>query len=197
MVGWFILKPPSGALRTTRPNICEQSYPLPVQFLRVFLAPILTSSAQLKGNTLPLLTIRGAGRAPQKRTCATSAPADARRGTGPERARAAGCANRRTEAADGAGRYSDQAGCRSWADEARTLRRTGKRWRSDRRTSAPARPCQPRGPPPPQRNAAMRNALDREATAPERNLAIAERCGRNAGRRISRASTVGAVDRAR
>ena len=47
------------------------------------------------------------------------------------------------------------------------------------------------------RNAAMRNAPDREATAPERNLTIAERGGRNAERRISRASTVGAVDRAR
>ena len=161
------------------------------------LAPIRLSFAQLRVGALTLRIIRGAERAPQKRTCATSAPADARRGTGPERARAAGCANRRTGAAGGEGRYSDQAGCRSWADEARTLRRTGKRGRSDRRTEAPARPCQPRGPPPPQRNAAMRNAPDREATAPERNLAIAERCGRNAGRCISRASTVGAVDRAR
>ena len=71
------------------------------------------------------------------------------------------------------------------------------RWRSEPRRRTQARPCQPRGPPPPQRNAAMRNAPDREATAPERNLAIAERCGRNAERRISRASTVGAVDRAR
>ena len=155
------------------------------------------SSAQLRGNALILLTVRGAERAPQKRTCATSAPADARRGTGPERARAAGCAHRRQGAAGGAGRYSDQAGCRSWADEARILRRTGKRWQSDRRAEAPARPCQPRGPPPPQRNAATRNAPDREATAPERNLTIAERCGRNAGRYISRASTVGAVGRAR
>ena len=118
-------------------------------------------------------------------------------GTGPERARAAGCAHRRTGAAGGDGRYSDRAGCRSWADEARILRRTGKRGRSDRRAVAPARPCQPRGPPPPPRNAAMRNAPDREATMPERNLTIAERYGRNAGRRISRASTVGAVDRAR
>ena len=101
-------------------------------------------------------------------------------GTGPERARAAGCAHRRTGAAGGTGRYSDQAGCRSWVDEARTLRRTGKLRRSDRRASAHARPCQPRGPPPPQRNAAMRNAPDREATIPERNLTIAERYGRNA-----------------
>ena len=85
------------------------------------LASIRLSAAQLRGNALILLIVRGAGRAPQKRTCATSAPADARRGTGPERARAAGCANRRTGAAGGAGRYSDQAECRSWADEARTL----------------------------------------------------------------------------
>ena len=92
-------------------------------------------------------------RAPQKRTCATSAPADARRGTGPERARAAGCAHRRTGAAGGTGRYSDQARCRSWADEARTLRRKGKRGLSDRRASAPARPCQPWRRTPPQPSA--------------------------------------------
>ena len=88
---------------------------------------IKRTSAQFSDNALTLLRLRCAGRAPQKRTCATSAPADARRGTGPERARAAGCANRRTGAAGGAGRYSDQAGCRSWADEARTPSRTGKR----------------------------------------------------------------------
>ena len=140
--------------------------------------------------------LRGAERAPQKQTCADSAPADARR----ERGRSAHGRRDARIAAQGRqtgdGRYSDRAGCRPWADEARILRRTGKRGRSDRRKEAPARPCQPRGPPPPQRNAAMRNAPDREATAPERNLAIAERGGRNAGRRISRASTVGAVGRA-
>ena len=153
--------------------------------------------AQSRNNALTLLRLRCAERAPQKRTCATSAPADARR----ERGRSAHGRRDARIAAQGRqpgdGRYSDRAGCRPWADEARTLRRTGKRGRSDRRAVAPARPCQPRGPPPPQRNAAMRNAPDREATIPERNLTIAERYGRNAGRRISRASTVGAVDRAR
>ena len=162
-------------------------------------------SAQSSASALTLLRLRRAERAPQKRTCATSAPADARR----ERGRSAlGRRDARIAAQGrqaGDGRYSDRAECRSWADEARILRRTGKRGRSDRRKEAPARPCQPRGPPPPQRNAAMRNAPDREATipernlaiaAPERNLTIAERGGRNAERRISRASTVGAVDRA-
>ena len=154
-------------------------------------------SAQSRDSALTLLTLRCAERAPQKRTCATSAPADARR----ERGRSAlGRRDARIAAQGrqtGDGRYSDRAGCRSWADEARTLRRMGKRGRSDRQADASARPCQPRGPPPPPRNAAMRNVPDREATAPERNLTIAERGGRNAGRRISRASTVGAVDRAR
>ena len=36
----------------------------------------------IRRSTLPLLTVRGAERAPQKRTCATSAPADARRERG-------------------------------------------------------------------------------------------------------------------
>ena len=40
------------------------------------------SSARSRGNALTLLTLRGAERAPQKRTCATSAPADARRERG-------------------------------------------------------------------------------------------------------------------
>ena len=71
------------------------------------------------------------------------------------------------------------------------------RGRSEPRRRTQARPCQPRGSPAPKRNAAMRNAPTREATAPERNLMIVERGGRNAGRCISRASTVGPVSRAR
>jgi hypothetical protein len=106
-------------------------------------------SAQSRVSALTLLTVRGAERAPPKRTCATSAPADARR----ERGRSALGRRDARIAAQGrqaaTGRYSDQAGCRSWADEARILRRTGKRGRSDRQADAPARPCQPRGPPPP------------------------------------------------
>ena len=106
-------------------------------------------SAQSSASALTLLRLRRAERAPQKRTCATSAPADARR----ERGRSAlGRRDARIAAQGrqaGDGRYSDRAECRSWADEARILRRTGKRGRSDRRKEAPARPCQPRGPPPP------------------------------------------------
>ena len=67
-------------------------------------------------------------------------------------------------------------------------------WRRDENRRAPVPTARPTAP---ARNAAMRNAPDREATAPERNLTIAERCGRDAERCISRASTVGAVDRAR
>ena len=88
-------------------------------------------------------------------------------GTGPERARAAGCAHRRTWAAGGAGRYSDPAGCRPWADEARTPSRTGKRGRSDRRAEAPARPCQPWRRTPPQPSALRAEA--RTAMRPHPN----------------------------
>ena len=91
----------------------------------------------ITGTALPLLTVRCAERAPQKRACADSAQGEGRRRAGPERNPPPARGRRREAALQGGGRHRDRAmqaafadGCR--ARDERRLRGGGAR----RRTAA-------------------------------------------------------------
>ena len=105
--------------------------------------------AQSRASALTLLNVRRAERAPQKRTCATSAQGRGVPATGPERIRRREGQDAAGTDAIGAGRHRDQAKRAVAAASCPSRMKADSRWRSGGATKTAARPCQPRGPPPP------------------------------------------------
>ena len=117
--------------------------------------------------------------------------------TGPERIRRREGQDAAGTDAIGAGRHRDQAK-RAVAADGLPLADDGgfavAEWRRDENRRAPVPTARPTAP---ARNAAMRNAPDRGANAPERNLTIVEGAGRECDGAFSRGRTVGAMRQAR